>query len=168
MPTRGDAAALAELETTTFVEEFGHQNSAEDMAAHIERAFDQDKIAAQLVDPRCRFFWIVDDGTPVAFLKLNLADAQTEPDLEDGLEVEQLYVRKSHQGTGLGRQLLEHALAHARAQGLPFVWLGVWEHNDRAIAVYERLGFQAFGKHAFFLGDDEQTDVLMRLDLDAP
>jgi ribosomal protein S18 acetylase RimI-like enzyme len=44
-------------------------------------------------------------------------------------------------------------------------WLGVWEHNPSAIALYERLGFRRFGKHPFELGRRRSTDILMRLEL---
>ncbi|NLA43929.1 GNAT family N-acetyltransferase, partial [Candidatus Saccharibacteria bacterium] len=42
---------------------------------------------------------------------------------------------------------------------------GVWEHNDKAIRFYEKLGFRPFGEHLFMLGSDPQTDLLMRLDV---
>ena len=41
------------------------------------------------------------------------------------------------------------------------VWLGVWEHNLRAIDFYSKWGFEKFGTHVFILGDDPQTDWLM-------
>lgn len=160
-----EAARLAELEATTFVETFGHLNDPDEVARHVERAFAVDELARQLRDERVELSWVLDDDLPVAFLKLNRGDAQTEPGLEDGLEVEQVYVRSTHQGLGLGRLLLEHATDRARAQGLGFVWLGVWERNTKGIAVYERLGYQVFGEHTFLFGTDPQRDVLMRLDL---
>ncbi|MEY3918157.1 MAG: Protease synthase and sporulation negative regulatory protein 1, partial [Bacteroidota bacterium] len=46
-----------------------------------------------------------------------------------------------------------------------YIWLGVWEHNPRAIRFYEKQGFVKFDQHIFQLGDDEQTDILMKLSL---
>lgn len=40
--------------------------------------------------------------------------------------------------------------------------LGVWEHNHRALRFYEKNGFIAFGTHIFQLGNDQQTDILMK------
>jgi ribosomal protein S18 acetylase RimI-like enzyme len=160
-----EAERLAELEATTFVETFGPRNDPDEVERHVARAFDPDHIARQLGDERIELSWVLDGDHPVAFLKLNHGDAQTEADLTEGLEVEQVYVRATHHGRGLGRLLLEHAIARARAEGLAFVWLGVWEENTNAIAVYERLGFQEFGEHTFLFGADPQRDVLMRLDL---
>jgi ribosomal protein S18 acetylase RimI-like enzyme len=53
----------------------------------------------------------------------------------------------------------------ARHKNVDFVWLGVWEENTRAINFYQKNGFVAFDKHIFKLGSDEQTDIMMRLQL---
>ena len=41
----------------------------------------------------------------------------------------------------------------------------VWEQNPRAIRFYEKNGFVSFDKHIFKLGDDKQTDIMMKLEL---
>jgi ribosomal protein S18 acetylase RimI-like enzyme len=46
-----------------------------------------------------------------------------------------------------------------------FIWLGVWEENQKAIRFYKKNGFVEFGKHIFRLGDDDQTDIMMKLDI---
>jgi ribosomal protein S18 acetylase RimI-like enzyme len=56
----------------------------------------------------------------------------------------------------------------ARNSGYESLWLGVWEHNHRAKAFYERWGFVPVGTETFLLGSDEQTDVLMHLVLSIP
>ena len=106
------------------------------------------------------------DGVPIGYVRLNFDDAQKVDGLADGAEIEQIYARASHQGKGIGGQLLRHAIAVAGERNRPFVWLGVWEQNAKAIAVYERHGFVAFGDHVFLFGDEPQRDLLMRLDLD--
>jgi ribosomal protein S18 acetylase RimI-like enzyme len=47
------------------------------------------------------------------------------------------------------------------------VWLGVWEKNEKAIQFYKKWGFVQFDKHLFQLGDDAQTDIMMKLQLKA-
>ena len=44
-----------------------------------------------------------------------------------------------------------------------YVWLGVWEENVRALNFYKKNGFIEFDKHIFKLGEDEQTDIMMKL-----
>jgi ribosomal protein S18 acetylase RimI-like enzyme len=45
------------------------------------------------------------------------------------------------------------------------IWLGVWEKNHNAIGFYTKNGFITFDKHLFLLGDDQQTDLLMKLEI---
>lgn len=164
-PTDRNAAALAALKADTFTEAFAGANDPAELARHLARAFAVDAVSAQLRDPRCCTTWVLDDGIPVGYLTVNYGTAQTVPGLSDGLEVEQFYVLASHQGQGLGGQLLDLAAEKAREQGLAYVWLGVWEHNVDAISLYRHLGYEEFDQHVFMLGDEAQRDVLMRLDL---
>jgi GNAT superfamily N-acetyltransferase len=165
VPGPGDAAALAALMADTFIETYAADSDAELIAAHIATAFDPETVAHRLADPRRTTLWLLDSGQAVGFLSLNTGGAQTVEGLADGLEVEQVYLRASHHGQGLGAMLLGRAVTAARELGLGFVWLGVWERNERAIAVYEHLGFRAFDEHVFFLDTEPHRDLLLRLDL---
>ena len=166
-PTAADVTALARLKADTFIESFSDGNDPAQLAAHVARRFADDVIAEELADPRVATSWVVDDGVPVGYVRLNFADAQTVEGLTDGAEIEQIYVRASHHGRGIGGRLLRHAIDVAGERGSAFVWLGVWEHNAKAIAVYERHGFVVFGDHVFMFGDEPQRDLLMRLDAGA-
>jgi ribosomal protein S18 acetylase RimI-like enzyme len=53
---------------------------------------------------------------------------------------------------------IQIAMDHKKA----VIWLGVWEHNRRAIDFYIKWGFKRFGEHIFMLGEDAQTDLLLR------
>lgn len=60
-----------------------------------------------------------------------------------GLEcyLAELYVVPALRGRGLGRALLERAIAHARERGADHMDLGTSEDDVAARALYERLGF---------------------------
>lgn len=165
-PTAKDAERLATLKADTFIESFAAHNDEGELAAHIQREFSVQVVSAQLNNPDCETVWVLDGAEPVGYVTLNRGAAQTEPGLDDGLEIEQLYVRGSHHGRGLGGRLLEVAAEAANRDGLPFVWLGVWERNESAISLYRHRGFAIFDKHVFMFGNEAQTDLLMRLDLD--
>lgn len=65
-------------------------------------------------------------------------------------------------GRGLGRQLMEAALAKAAANGLERVQLDVYVDNARAIALYEKMGFELEGKRRRARKlDGVYTDILM-------
>jgi len=46
------------------------------------------------------------------------------------------------QGQGLGRRLMQAAEAWARQRGAPDIRLNVWAFNQRALALYEELGYE--------------------------
>jgi GNAT superfamily N-acetyltransferase len=57
-------------------------------------------------------------------------------------EIKRMYVRPAFRGLGLGRLMLEHLTAHARAQGVGLLRLETGVHQHEAIALYERGGFR--------------------------
>ena len=98
----------------------------------------------------------------MGYLKLNGGNSQTELKDERTLEIERIYVLSSWYGKQVGQLLYNKAIEVALELNADYIWLGVWEENQRAIRFYERNGFVAFDKHIFRLGDDEQTDIMMK------
>ena len=82
------------------------------------------------------------------------------------MEVERIYISNKFQKLGLGKLLLERALHMADKLGKKKIWLGVWEHNPRAIAFYRKIGFVEVGAQTFVLGRDPQRDLVLELTLD--
>lgn len=157
-----DLPALRDLAEATFRETFSSQNTPQNISAYATVAFDMDRVTAEFENAHSRF-WFARSGPDIAgYLKLNTGPAQTEQDLENAMEIERIYATRAFQGRGVGKRLMATALEAAREADVDWVWLGVWEHNQKAIAFYERQGFEPFGRHAFRLGDDEQTDVMMK------
>jgi GNAT superfamily N-acetyltransferase len=105
------------------------------------------------------------EGELVGYTKLNLSAAQADVKDPASVEVARLYTLEKAWGTGLGQQLLEAAFSFGRQEGKTWLWLGVWEHNARAIRFYEKNGLRIFGSHPFPFGDEIQNDWLMRVDL---
>jgi ribosomal protein S18 acetylase RimI-like enzyme len=83
----------------------------------------------------------------------------------DSHTIERIYVLKEFHGKNVGQILYEKAMQIARQSNANYVWLGVWEENARAINFYKKNGFVEFEKHIFKLGNDEQTDIMMKLQL---
>ena len=101
----------------------------------------------------------------IGYLKINHGQSQTELKDATAMEIERIYVLKEFHGKNIGQLLFEKAIALAIQKNANYVWLGVWEENPRAINFYKKNGFVEFDKHIFVLGDDEQTDIMMRLEL---
>jgi diamine N-acetyltransferase len=162
----GDADLVQAIGRETYDETFRPLNTDETMNAYLAEAFAREKILAELCDPGSRFFILRADGEPAGYLKVNEAPSQSDLNDPSSLEIERIYVRARFKGRGLGRLLMEHALGLARGAGKAYAWLGVWERNADAIAFYEKMGFREAGRYSFRMGDELQTDWIMRKDLD--
>lgn len=163
--THLDVGELREIAYKTYDDTFRHLNTPENMQAYLEAAFERGKLKAELEDPNSAFYFLFLDGALVGYLKLNEGPSQTDLKDPDSLEIERIYVISSCQGQGLGKYLIREALEIARRKGKHYVWLGVWEENEKAIAFYRRVGFRVIGTHEFVMGDERQTDYLMQFDL---
>ena len=106
---------------------FGVEQSRED---YIRQSRDMDMLAA------------FEEERPVGFLCLKETGKAT-------VELAVMGVLKSHHRRGIGRQLAQAAIAHAREAGYRFmqvktVKMGVYEDYDRTNRFYQSLGFQEF------------------------
>ena len=160
-----DLSALRRISCETFTAAFAHLNTPEDMAAHVNGAFAEEKLKRELECPDSSFWFLTADGQLAGYMKLNESAAQTDIHDPMSLEIERIYVSGDYQSRGWGGGQIEKAVGLARDAGKKYVWLGVWEHNARAISFYKRHGFEPFGTHPFYLGNDAQTDILMKRDL---
>ncbi|MBC9909086.1 GNAT family N-acetyltransferase [Chitinophaga varians] len=160
--TADDLNIIQLIGSVTFAETFGPYNTEANMQRYLEESFSDAKLLEELRHPGSHFFIAFEGSTPVGYLKLNTGAAQTEAQDDTAIEIERIYVQRDYHGKKVGQLLYEKALEVARMLGKSFLWLGVWENNPRAIRFYEKNGFAAFDKHIFRMGEDEQTDILMK------
>lgn len=163
--TPEDMAQLQEIGRRTFFETYSSVNTEENMTNYLAENLSIDKLMSEFSDKNTEFYFALMNERIVGFLKLNSGEAQTEPNQENSLEIERIYVLSEFQGKGVGQFLFEKTVELANKRKLDYVWLGVWEQNSKAIGFYKKNGFVEFGKHLFILGNDEQQDILMKLDL---
>ncbi|WP_348825487.1 GNAT family N-acetyltransferase [Flavobacterium aestuarii] len=160
--TLDDINLLQEIGKKTFLETFSESNSEENMKKYLEDGFSVEKLTEELNNKHSEFFFAVMDEKVLGYLKLNFGASQTELKDNNSLEIERIYVLQEYHGKKVGQVLYEKALQVANEKKANYVWLGVWEKNPRAIRFYEKNGFVEFDKHIFKLGDDEQTDIMMK------
>ncbi|ALM48486.1 GNAT family acetyltransferase [Flavobacterium psychrophilum] len=160
-----DVEKLQHIGRLTFSETFGNVNSEENMSQYLEEGFSTEKLLYELSDENSVFYFAETDGEIIGYLKLNFGASQTELKDSKALEIERIYVVKEFHGHKVGQLLYDKAIEVSKEKGIHYVWLGVWEENPRAISFYKKNGFVEFDKHIFRLGDDEQTDIMMRLKL---
>ncbi|MCB9296391.1 MAG: GNAT family N-acetyltransferase [Lewinellaceae bacterium] len=162
---RHELETLREIGRATFAEAFSARNATSDMDKYLNESFSLEKLEAELAHPESLFFFAEFNGQVIGYLKVNWSEAQTESLLDNALEIERIYVLAEYHGKNVGKKLFDQALQLARQKKMDAIWLGVWEENTKAIRFYRKHGFVEFGKHLFRLGEDEQTDILMKLEL---
>ena len=161
-----DVILLQSIGRQTFMETFADGNTEENMRKYLEEGFSIEKLTSALNDKNAAFYLAENTENVVAYLKLNFGGSQTELKDEKAVEIERIYVLKEFHGQNVGQMLYEKAIQVAKDHNSDYIWLGVWEENPRAIRFYEKNGFVAFDKHIFRLGDDEQTDIMMKKKLE--
>jgi [ribosomal protein S18]-alanine N-acetyltransferase len=133
----------------------------DDIAA-IERAVFRDpwsrRSFVDLVgDRRVIFLVAVDENAVVGYAVV----------LMSGIECElaNLAIARLLQRRGLGAQLLEEAIARARAKGCTEMFLEVRESNAAAIHLYSSAGFQAVGRRARYYARPIEDAIVMKAGL---
>jgi len=163
--TLSDLNQLIEVARTTFVDSFEKDNDPEDFKNYITTAFEKSNFLGQLQNPKSSFYFVFRHKELVGYFKINCSDAQTDIKSEESIELERIYVIKEFQGMEIGKRMLQEAIRLASLKNKKYLWLGVWEKNRDAIRFYQKYSFTKFDTHPYFIGNDEQTDWLMRYEL---
>ena len=150
----------------TFFETFAEGNSEENMKKYLEESFTTELLKTELTNPNSEFYFARTENNIIGYLKINFGQAQSELKDKSTIEIERIYVLKEFQGKQIGQVLFNKAFEIAKQINADYLWLGVWEENPRAINFYKKNGLVEFDKHVFKLGDDEQTDIMMKLQID--
>ena len=161
--TPNDIFALQKISKQTFYETFSAFNSEKNMKEYLDNELTIEKLTAEINNPNSEFYFANLDNDVIGYLKINFGTSQTELQDNQAVEIERIYVSKEFHGKNIGQLLYDKAVAIAKEKNANYVWLGVWEENLRAISFYKKNGFVEFDKHIFKLGDDEQTDLMMKL-----
>ena len=158
-----DILQLGLISRQTFSDTFAEENSNENMNKYLEEHLTDERLMEEISDVNASFYFATDGDNVIGYMKLNTGIAQTELKDQHTLEIERIYVLKQYLGKKAGQALFNKALQVAGEKKFTYIWLGVWEKNARAIKFYHKNGFTAFDKHIFKLGDDKQTDIMMKL-----
>lgn len=161
-----DARLLSEAAARMFRDAFGEDTAPDDMDAYVAEAFSVEQISAELGDDTNVFLLATREGGPVGYAKLRAGSPDPSVSGEKPVELHRLYVDQATIGAGVGSILMKRCFEWSKGEGYRTIWLGVWEHNHRAIRFYERWGFKVVGSHPFVIGETEDTDLIMERPLD--
>lgn len=164
--TSTEVNQLQQIGRQTFSETFSESNSEENMKKYLDEGFTVEKLSSEINNPDSEFYFAKENNNVIGYVKINKGQSQTELKNDKmSVEIERIYVLKEFHGQRIGQLLYEKAMELALELKADYIWLGVWEENPRAIKFYQKNGFIEFNKHIFKLGDDEQVDIMMKLEL---
>lgn len=163
--TLADLEELLNFAKSTFIDTYEHLNNPKSFQDYLDKAFSKENFKAEIETPNTHFYVLREEETIIGYIKLNFSKGAEELDSKICVEIERIYVLPKAKGKGYGKALIEKAKKVAIEQGKQVLWLGVWEHNAKAIGFYEKMGFKKFGTHIFMMGNEVQNDYLMKMDL---
>jgi ribosomal protein S18 acetylase RimI-like enzyme len=159
--TPEDAAGLAAFGRQAFTDTFGAVNTPEDLALYLAATYGPDLQRAELANPRVSCWLAESAGRIAGYALLRRGPPPSMVPDDSAIELGRLYAGREFIGLGIGSLLMRAALDEARDAGIRTIWLGVWEHNPRALDFYRRWKFEIVGRQPFLLGRDLQQDYIM-------
>lgn len=160
--TSQDAELIADISRQTFYDTFASQNTVEDMNKFLNEQFTREALINEVSTKDNIFLLAYDQDEPVGYVRLR--DNNNPPSLgsTNAIELARIYATPTSIGKGVGKALMQKCIELAEKGKKDFIWLGVWEKNQRAIDFYTKWGFEKFADHDFVLGNDVQKDWLMK------
>ena len=165
--SEADAGAIALAGAATFLETYAGILDGFDIVAHCEREHSPARYLRWLQSATARV-WAVETrhaSAMVGYMVGQVVDDNSDLPLADlrptDFEIRRIYILSRFQGAGIGRALVERAIADALSLGAGRILLGVHSRNERAIGFYERLGFVTCGTRIFRIGSRDCDDKIM-------
>ena len=164
LATNEDAEAIAEIQIMGWLDNNTNPDTgvtAEYLAEHKDYKLpvSQEKLESRVKymteNPDSNIVAVV-DGTVVGWLGLTFHDDNS---ISFGV-----YTHRDHRGQGIGTKLLKYAFDKYSDRQFK---LGVTKHNDKAIKLYERLGFKTTGESEW-RANPEHPQHLPLIDMERP
>lgn len=158
-----DAQLLSDLSNATFIETYRGCCADEELLDFMDSFFNEEVITQELKNENDFYFIVYVDNFPAGYMRL--IEEKEEYPLQKkhkAIHLKRIYVLKEYHSKKVGAALMSYALQFAANKGYELLWLGVWEHNDKAISFYKKWCFEDINKpHSFYVGGTIHTDRWM-------
>lgn len=160
--SHADIEPLVALARRSFFDTYQDIDDHDAIREHCARHFTPARFASLLADETSCVLVATDDSGELAGYALV---AVSEPPAcvvgPAPVELARLYLAKQWIGRGVGAALMREVIREALRRGGQTLWLGVYEHNKRAMAFYERFGMKVVGTKLFEFGGEFFDDPVM-------
>lgn len=147
--TAADIAELGFIGPAAYAAEYAYLWDSSAAFARQLATFSSEAFARLMERPDTRIWIAQIDDAIVGFLTMILGSDDPIERRANGAEIPRVYLLPGSQGRGIGRQLVESAIAQARAAAASYVWLDVMASATQARSAYLRWGFAELGKRRF-------------------
>jgi ribosomal protein S18 acetylase RimI-like enzyme len=155
-----DCPAIAALAAQTFTDTFGHRYDPADLQSHLDQCCSIDYYTQSLESGDTLLMLHLGDRL-IGYAKVGHVTLPVRNAARGAQEIYRVYLDKAYHGRGFGKQLMLHILSLPRIQTAAEVYLGVWEHNMRAQALYRLYHFDVVGPYQYMVGNHADTDIIM-------
>jgi len=157
-----DIPEIRQVAISTYQDTFAESNTPENMNAYFKEAYDLQKLTDEFSEINSKLFLACEDDKIIGFARLREYGEVRELLGDNTIELHRLYVLTEAQGKSVGKLLMRASLNYAHEKKYDWIWLGVWEQNFKAQKFYRKWGFEKFSDHIFWMGEDAQTDWLLK------
>ena len=155
-----DALCLSVLAMQVFLDTYATEGIRPQIAREVLTGYSQSSFTTAISDPQSRLCVAERSGHLVGFAQVTLATTHELAPVGRQAELLRLYVQEPFTGKKVGSRLLAQAEQLAYEAGASVLWLTPWVHNHRALAFYQRRGYQDFGlTHFVFEGESHENRV---------
>lgn len=158
------ADALSKIARQTFIDSFGHLYSSADLEMFLAESHAPANYEALLTDCDTGI-WIARETTNsdlIGYLVAGPCHLPVENMPPSSGELMRFYIEKSFQGAGLGKKMLEIALAWLAAH-FDHIYLSVYAPNVGAQRLYARYGFAKVQAYHFMVGNHADPEFIFKL-----
>jgi diamine N-acetyltransferase len=148
-----DAQEFATLAEALFRDTFENINDLTQINAYCAGHYSEAIQRQELATPNMSVFFVEVAGSVVGYIQMEVKD--------DVVFLHRFYVDRAWHGRGIAQQMMEFCAGFAHVAGARCIRLATWVENRRAIAFYQKAGFEIVGEQPFILGTEVQDDYLL-------
>ena len=154
-----DISSLGEFARFTYAKAFGHSFDPDDLSRHLTHNLSTEYFRdANIADI---ILLAEQDARLIGYVQFGAAHVPMAS--AEDRELRRIYVHPDFQNKGVGKTLMDAALAHPQLAAARDVYLDVWDRNLGARALYKRYDFNVVGAHKMALssGESQDDDLIM-------
>lgn len=115
---------------------------------YVQTQFSKSNLEKELLEDKTSYYFILYNGEIIGVFRVLWEEKLSEFEDKKSLKLHRIYLHKSTQGKGVGKQLLAWLEEEARKKQYELIWLDTMDKQLQAFEFYKKLGYQ-YHSHCF-------------------